>query len=575
MLNNIIKKTVDEWMSGNYDEKIKNEIREMLAAGNEKEIEDAFYKKLEFGTGGLRGIMGAGPNRMNIYTVGSATQGLANYIIKTGGEEAKKNGVAIAYDSRNNSKEFAERAAEILSSNAINVYIYDDIKPIALLSFAVRHIGCVAGIVVTASHNPKEYNGYKVFGKDGAQVIPPEDKNIIEEVNKVEIKDVKDGDKSLVKIIEKNVEKAYFEKARTLIVNESALEFAGDAAIVYTPLHGSGYKVVPEFLNMLGFKKLDSLSNIQSPNGDFPTVPTPNPEEPAALSMAIERAKETESELVIGTDPDCDRVGMAMRVSGGEYKTLTGNQIATIFLYYLLSSKKENQTLGKNMYVVKSIVTTDLINVIARDFGVSVYEVLTGFKWIAQKIEILGSKEPDKKFIFGCEESHGYLFGDFVRDKDGISSSAMLCEINAYCKQKNIKMYDYLEDIYKKYGYYHTEIVSIVEKGVDGVRKIASMMKRYRESPPAEIAGTPIASYKDYLEKKHCKIDGTILGIIDLPTSDVMQYMTTDASVISIRPSGTEPKIKFYFEVRVDGKDMSKAEKNAKDKIERLKSIIM
>ncbi|MEI0538856.1 phospho-sugar mutase [Brachyspira pulli] len=557
-----VKARIDSWLNGSYDEETKKEIRALLDAGNEKELIDAFYRDLEFGTGGLRGIMGVGTNRMNKYTVGVATQGLANYILKQGGSDYK---VAIGYDSRNNSDVFSKAAAEILSSNGISVYLYDDIHPISLLSYAVRSLGCIAGIVVTASHNPKEYNGYKVYWTDGAQVIPPHDKNIIEEVLKVKPEEVKMGDASKVTLIGKDIEDKYMNDLMGYLVNPDIIKKHHDIKIVYTPIHGSGYKMVPMALRKAGFTNLTTLEGAQPPNGNFPTVESPNPENPEALKIAVDKAKEIGAELVMGTDPDCDRMGCALLTKDGSYMYLTGNQIGSIIAYYLITNKKNVQ----NPYIVKTIVTTELARAIADANNVKLYDVLTGFKWIADIIE----RTKDGTYLFGFEESFGYCINSNVRDKDGVSSCLMLAEVLAYCKDNNMTLADYLESIYEKYGYFYEETISITKKGADGAKAIADLMTYYRNNLPKEISGVEVVSISDYEKKEVYDNTGKKINDITLPKSNVLQYILADKTKITIRPSGTEPKIKFYFEVCVkESKDKRLAV--AKDKVANFKKFI-
>ena len=557
-----VKARIDSWLNGPYDEETKKEIKALLDAGNEKELTDAFYRDLEFGTGGLRGIMGVGTNRMNKYTVGVATQGLANYILKQGGSNYK---VAIGYDSRNNSDVFSKAAAEILSSNGINVYLYDDIHPISLLSYAVRSLGCIAGIVVTASHNPKEYNGYKVYWSDGAQVIPPHDKNIIDEVLKVKPEEVKMGDSSKITIIGKYIEDKYMNDLMGYLVNPDIIKKHHDIKIVYTPIHGSGYKMVPMALRKAGFTNLTTLEGAQPPDGNFPTVESPNPENPEALQIAVNKAKEIGAELVMGTDPDCDRMGCALLTKDGSYMYLTGNQIGSIMAYYLITNKKNI----KNPYIVKTIVTTELARAIADANNVKLYDVLTGFKWIADVIE----RTKDGTYLFGFEESFGYCINSNVRDKDGVSSCLMLAEILAYCKDNGMTLADYLESIYEKYGYFYEETISITKKGADGAKAIADLMTYYRNNLPKEISGVEVVSISDYEKKEVYDNSGKKINDITLPKSNVLQYILTDKTKITIRPSGTEPKIKFYFEVCVkESKDKRLAVD--KEKVANVKKFI-
>ena len=557
-----VQDRINSWLNGSYDEETKKEIKALLDSGNEKELTDAFYRDLEFGTGGLRGIMGVGTNRMNKYTVGVATQGLANYILKQGSNNYK---VAIGYDSRNNSDVFSKAAAEILSSNGISVYLYDDIHPISLLSYAVRSLGCIAGIVVTASHNPKEYNGYKVYWTDGAQVIPPHDKNIIEEVLKVKPEEVKMGDASKVTIIGKDIEDKYMNDLMTYLVNPDIIKKHHDIKIVYTPIHGSGYKMVPMALRKAGFTNLTTLEGAQPPNGNFPTVESPNPENPEALQIAVNKAKEIGAELVMGTDPDCDRMGCALLTKDGSYMYLTGNQIGSIISYYLITNKKN----VKDPYIVKTIVTTELARAIADANNVKLYDVLTGFKWIADIIE----RVKDGTYLFGFEESFGYCINSNVRDKDGVSSCLMLAEVLAYCKDNNMTLADYLESIYEKYGYFYEETISITKKGADGAKAIADLMTYYRNNLPKEISGVEVVSISDYEKKEVYDNSGKKISDIALPKSNVLQYILSDKTKITVRPSGTEPKIKFYFEVCVkESKDKRLA--IAKEKVANFKKFI-
>lgn len=557
-----VQDRINSWLNGPYDEETKKEIKALLDSGNEKELTDAFYRDLEFGTGGLRGIMGVGTNRMNKYTVGVATQGLANYILKQGGSNYK---VAIGYDSRNNSDVFSKAAAEILSSNGISVYLYDDIHPISLLSYAVRSLGCIAGVVVTASHNPKEYNGYKVYWTDGAQVIPPHDKNIIEEVLKVKPEEVKTGDASRVTLIGKDIEDKYMNDLMGYLVNPDIIKKHHDIKIVYTPIHGSGYKMVPMALRKAGFTNLTTLEGAQPPNGNFPTVESPNPENPEALQIAVNKAKEIGAELVMGTDPDCDRMGCALLTKDGSYMYLTGNQIGSIISYYLITNKKN----VKDPYIVKTIVTTELARAIADANNIKLYDVLTGFKWIANIIET--TKEGT--YLFGFEESFGYCINSNVRDKDGISSCLMLAEVLAYCKDNNMTLADYLESIYEKYGYFYEETISITKKGADGAKAIADLMTYYRNNLPKEISGVEVVNISDYEKKEVYDNSGKKISDIALPKSNVLQYILADKTKITVRPSGTEPKIKFYFEVCVkESKD--KRVNIAKEKVANFKKFI-
>lgn len=564
-MEKIIEERINSWLNGAYDEETKKEIKSLINEKNEKELTDAFYRDLEFGTGGLRGIMGVGTNRMNKYTVGKATQGLANYILKQKEENGENFKVAIGYDSRNNSDIFSKTAAEILSSNGIKVYLYDDIHPISLLSYAVRNLGCIAGIVVTASHNPKEYNGYKVYWKDGAQVIPPHDKNIIDEVLKVSPEEVKMGDNSKVSFIGKDIEEKYMNDLMNYLVNPDIIKKHHDIKIVYTPIHGSGYKMVPMALRRAGFTNITTLETVQPPNGNFPTVESPNPENPEALKIAVDKAKEIGAELVLGTDPDCDRMGCALLDKNGNYIYLTGNQIGSIILNYLITNKKNI----KNPFAVKTIVTTELARAISDSNNVKIFDVLTGFKWIADIIE----REKDGNYLFGFEESFGYCINGNVRDKDGVSSCLIFAEILAYCKDNSITLVDYLESVYEKYGYFYEETISITKKGADGAKAIEDMMTYYRNEIPKEIAGVEVVNISDYEKKEVYDNNGKKIKDITLPKSNVLQYTLKDKTKITIRPSGTEPKIKFYFEVCVkESKD--KRVLIAKEKVSEFKKFI-
>ncbi len=564
-MEKIIEERINSWLNGAYDDETKKEIKSLLDSKNEKELIDAFYRDLEFGTGGLRGIMGVGTNRMNKYTVGKATQGLANYILKQNKQNGKDYKVAIGYDSRNNSDIFSKTAAEILSSNGIKVYLYDDIHPISLLSYAVRNLECIAGIVVTASHNPKEYNGYKVYWTDGAQVIPPHDKNIIDEVLKVSPEEVKMGDNSKVSFIGKDIEDKYMNDLMNYLVNPDIIKKHHDIKIVYTPIHGSGYKMVPMALKKAGFTNITTLESVQPPNGNFPTVESPNPENPEALKIAVDKAKEIGAELVLGTDPDCDRMGIALLNRDGNYIYLTGNQIGSIILNYLITNKKNI----KNPFVVKTIVTTELARAIADANNVKIFDVLTGFKWIADIIE----REKDGNYLFGFEESFGYCMNGNVRDKDGVSSCLIFSEILAYCKYNSITLADYLESVYEKYGYFYEETISITKKGADGAKAIEDMMTYYRNNIPKEISGVEVVHISDYEKKEIYDNNGKKIKDITLPKSNVLQYILKDNTKITIRPSGTEPKIKFYFEVCVkESKDKRVA--IAKEKVANFKKFI-
>ncbi|MGM0497136.1 MAG: phospho-sugar mutase [Bacteroidota bacterium] len=541
-----VKQKANKWLEGNYDEATKKQVK-YLMENDEQELIDAFYKDLEFGTGGLRGVMGVGTNRMNIYTVGMATQGLSNYIKKKF-TDLKLQKVAIAHDSRNNSRLFAEKAAEILSANGIKAYLFDKLRPTPELSFAIRHLECQAGIVITASHNPKEYNGYKVYWEDGGQIISPHDKNIINEVKKITGIDAVNfnGDQNLIETISREIDNIYLENIKSLSLNPEIIDKEKDLKIVYTPLHGTGVELVPKALEKFGFTNIIHVPEQDEINGDFPTVHSPNPEENAALEMAINKAEETNADLVMATDPDSDRVGIAVRTNKGKIEILDGNQAAALLVDYLISQWREKGKLKGKEYIVKTIVTSELLENIAEENNVETYNTLTGFKYIADKIKSL---EGEKTFIGGGEESYGYLAGEFVRDKDAVISCALLAEVTAFAKHEGNSLYDRLIDIYVEHGFYKERLLSIVKKGKEGEEEIKQMMDKFRNNPPDTINGEEIMLIHDYYKQKTDDILSQIRTNIDLPKSNVLQYVLKDGSKISIRPSGTEPKIKFYFSV--------------------------
>ena len=540
---------VSSWLNGSYDEETKQQVRDLMQ-NNPKELEESFYRNLEFGTGGLRGIMGVGTNRMNKYTVGMATQGLANYL-KQSFADLPQVKVAIAYDCRNNSEAFAKIVADIFAANGFHVYLFDALRPTPELSFAIRLLGCQSGVMVTASHNPKEYNGYKAYWSDGAQVTAPHDTNIIGEVNKItDPAQVKfSGDSGSIEIIGRDVDNAYLNGVGGLLrLSPEAIERHRDIKIVYTPLHGCGVKLVPEMLARMGFSNVIHVPEQDVNDGSFPTVYSPNPEEPAALKMAIDRAAATGAELVLATDPDADRVAMAVRDKKGDFFILNGNQTNAIFTYYLLRRWRELGKLQGKEYVIKTIVTTNLIDAIAEAFGVECYHCYTGFKHIA---EVVRKYEGKKTFIGGGEESFGFNVGELVRDKDAVVSCALAAEVAAWAKEQGMTMFDLLIDVYHKFRYYKERQISITKQGKDGLEAIRQMMRNFRENPPKRFAGSDVKEIHDYqaLEWKLAK-DGSLHPINQPSTSNVLQYVTEDESIVSVRPSGTEPKIKFYFGVR-------------------------
>jgi phosphoglucomutase len=540
-----IRSKARQWLGPEFNEETRKEVREMLEK-DEKKLVDAFYQDLEFGTGGLRGIMGAGTNRMNIYTLGMATQGLSNYIIKECGNKGIK--VAIAYDCRNNSRYFAETTADIFSANGFEVYLFEALRPTPELSFAIRHYKCQSGVVITASHNPPEYNGYKAYWNDGGQVVAPHDEAIIDEVRKItSVSMIKfDGKKEKIKIIGKETDQLFLNEVIKMSINPDIIKKQNDIGIVYTPIHGTGGTLVPQALKMFGFKNIQNVPEQDIVDGNFPTVKSPNPEEPAALSMAIKKASDTEAELVMATDPDADRIGVAVRNSKNEFVLLNGNQTGVLLTHYILSQFKERNKYGGNEYIIKTIVTTDLLDKIAEKYKVKCYNVLTGFKFFA---ELIRNHEGKEQYIGGGEESYGFLPGDYVRDKDAVASCALVAEVAAYAKNRGKSLYEQLIDIYLEYGLYKEKLINIVRKGKEGADEIKAMMTTYRNNPPKVINDSKVVKINDYLTlvSVDC-LTGKKSGI-DLIKSDVLQFFLEDGSKISIRPSGTEPKIKFYFSV--------------------------
>ena len=561
------------WLGQGYDEKTKAKVRRMLENEDKTELIESFYKDLEFGTGGLRGIMGAGTNRMNIYTVGAATQGLSNYLKKEFADLPQIK-VVIGHDCRNNSRLFAETSADIFSANGIKVYLFESLRPTPEMSFTIRELGCQSGIILTASHNPKEYNGYKAYWNDGAQMISPHDKNTIAEVNKIRsVEDIKfKGNPDLIEIIGEEIDKLFLERIKTLSLSPEAIERHKDMKIVYTPIHGTGVKLIPAVLKEYGFSNIIHVPEQDVVSGDFPTVVSPNPEEPAALDMAIKKAQETGAELVLASDPDADRIGIAVKDDKGEFILVNGNQIAMIFLNYLITRYRELGRLTGNEYIVKTIVTTELIKNIADKNNVKYFDCYTGFKWIAA---VIRENEGKMKYIGGGEESYGFLAEDFVRDKDAVSACALMAEIAAWAKDNGKTMYEMLQDIYLTYGYAKQKGISVVRKGKSGAEEIEAMMKNYRNNPMKEIAGSKVILVKDYATLVANDLTENEKYTIDMPTtSNVLQYFTEDGTKVSIRPSGTEPKIKFYIEVKGELKsreDYEKADAAADKKIEAVK----
>ncbi|MDR1920084.1 MAG: phospho-sugar mutase [Tannerellaceae bacterium] len=561
------------WLAESYDTETRIQVQSLLDKEDPTDLIEAFYKDLEFGTGGLRGIMGVGTNRMNIYTVGAATQGFSNYLKKEFSHLPIIK-VVIGYDCRNNSRKFAEISADIFSANGIKVYLYDDLRPTPEMSYTIRKLGCQGGIILTASHNPKEYNGYKAYWDDGAQMIAPHDKNTIAEVNKIRsASDIRfNGNKQLIEIIGEDIDKQYIEAMTSISLSKEAIRRHHDMKIVYTPIHGTGVRLVPDTLKAFGFTNIIHVPEQDVVSGDFPTVVSPNPEEPAALALAVEKAKETDAELVLATDPDGDRVGAAVKDEAGNWILLNGNQTALLFVYYLITRWKESGKIEGKEYIVKTIVTTELIRTIAEQNGVEMYDVYTGFKWIA---DIMRKNENKKQYIGGGEESYGFLCEDFVRDKDAVSACAVLAEISAWAKDQGLTIFQLLQKIYVTYGFSKEVGISVVKKGKSGAEEIDAMMKNYREHPLTEIAGSKVAFIYDYAKLKGYSCQDKEVLTLDMPTtSNVLQYLTEDKTKVSIRPSGTEPKIKFYCEVqaKVESTDeIPEAEKAAWAKIEQIK----
>ncbi len=543
------KLNAQAWLDGAYDEATKQAIRDM-AQNNPEELNESFYRHLEFGTGGLRGIMGVGTNRMNRYTVAMATQGLANYTrSQFPGETGLR--AAVSHDSRNHSREFAEITAAVLAANGFHVYLFDSMRPTPELSFAVRHFQCHTGVMLTASHNPKEYNGYKAYWSDGCQLTAPHDTAVIDEVLKIKaLSDVRmDAPEGSIEIVGEEVDRIYLDRIEKNALNPDLIRKHHDIKIVYTPLHGTGITLIPRMLKQLGFTNVNVVEEQAVPDGNFPTTPSPNPEERAAMGMAVDLAKKIDADIVFASDPDADRVGVAVKRPDGEWMLLNGNQTMAVLLYYILRQWQEKQMLTGNEYVVKTIVTSELPADIALRAGVKVYDVLTGFKFIGGKIRELEGVET---FIAGGEESYGYMIGDFVRDKDAVAACSMIAEIAAWACEQGKSFFDVLVDIYKQYGFYKEGLVSVVRKGKAGAEEIQQMMRDYRSNPPAEIDGDPVVMLKDYQLLESRDLRTGQVSLIELPKSNVLQFFTASGNKITVRPSGTEPKIKFYFSVKGD-----------------------
>ncbi|WP_314956137.1 phospho-sugar mutase [Hoylesella loescheii] len=564
----------EQWLAPEFDEQTRKEVKELMENADKTGLIDAFYKDLEFGTGGLRGIMGAGSNRMNIYTVGMATQGLANYLKKNFANLPLIK-VAVCHDCRNNSRLFAETVANIFSANGIKVYLFDDMRPTPECSFAIRHFGCQSGVNITASHNPREYNGYKAYWEDGAQVLAPHDKGIIDEVNQVKVADVKfKGNPELIEIIGEEVDKLYLDMVKTISIDPAVIERQKDLKIVYTPLHGTGMMLIPQSLKLWGFDNVHCVKEQMVRSGDFPTVVSPNPENGEALTLALRDAKEIDADIVMASDPDADRVGMACKNDKGEWVLINGNQTCLLFLYYIITNRIKTGKMKPNDFIVKTIVTTEVIKKIADKNNIEMRDCYTGFKWIANEIR---KSEGKQKYIGGGEESYGFMAQDFVRDKDSVSACSLLAEICAYAKDQGKTLYELLMDIYLEYGFSKEFTINVVKPGKSGADEIKAMMENYRNNPPKEIAGSKVVISKDFLTLEQTDGNGVVTKL-DMPEpSNVLQWFCEDGTKVSVRPSGTEPKIKFYLEVKGEMKCTGcyeRCNKEADEKIEEIKKSL-
>ena len=573
LLNQVTAKA-NEWLSPAYDAATQAEVKALLEKEDKTELVDSFYQDLEFGTGGLRGIMGVGSNRMNIYTVGAATQGLANYLNKNfaGMEQIS---VVVGHDCRNNSRLFAETVADIFSANGIKAYLFEDLRPTPEISFAIRHLGCQSGVNITASHNPREYNGYKAYWDDGAQVLAPHDKGIIDEVNKVKATDIKfQGNKDLIEIIGAEVDKAYLDAVHTVMIDPEVVKRHADLKIVYTPIHGCGRTLIPSALADWGFTNVNCVAEQMVKDGNFPTVISPNPENPEALTMALNLAKEIDADLVMASDPDADRVGIACKNDKGEWMLINGNQTCMMYLYYIITQYTKLGKMTGNEFVVKTIVTTELIKQIADKNNLEMLDCYTGFKWIAREIRL---REGKQTYIGGGEESYGFLAEDFCRDKDAVSACCLIAEVAAWAKDNGKSLYELLMDIYVEYGFSKEVAISVVKPGKSGADEIKQMMENFRANPPRELAGSPIVCSKDFKSLEARDGEGNVTKL-DMPeTSNVLQYFTADGGKVSVRPSGTEPKIKFYMEAKgtMSTRDeYLEADAKAKAKIEAMKKSL-
>ncbi|PVX51014.1 phosphoglucomutase [Balneicella halophila] len=557
------------WLEGSYDEETKAKVRELLEAEDKTELVDSFYKDLEFGTGGLRGIMGVGTNRMNIYTVGGATQGLANYLNKQfKGEEIS---MCIGYDCRHNNKLFSNTVANVMSANGIKAYIFEDLRPTPELSFAIRELGCKSGVIITASHNPKEYNGYKAYWDDGSQLVPPHDKGVIDEVKKIKVEDIKfDGNPELIEVLGKKMDEKYLAAVKSLSLDPEVIQKHKDLKIVFTPLHGATHYMTPASIKNYGFSHVYDVPEQYVISGDFPTVESANPEEPVALEMAIDRAKEVDADLVMACDPDGDRIGISIKNDKGEWILVNGNQTALLFTYYLITQYKKKGLMKGNEYIVKTVVTSELLRKIAEENNVKCYDTYTGFKWIAEAIR----KHPEGHYIGGGEESFGYMVGNIVRDKDGVSACSIMAEIVAWAKEQGKTLYELLKEIYVEYGFSQEKMIYIVRKGISGAEEINQMMHDFRHNPPKTINGSEVMKINDYKVRESTDITTGKREKLNYETaSNVLQYYLEDGSKISVRPSGTEPKIKFYFEVKDELKSAEQFDKVSAKALDKIAKI--
>ncbi|WP_312362620.1 phospho-sugar mutase [Sphingobacterium sp.] len=574
-LDKDIQKKIEDWLTPSFDERTRQEVQDLIDSNEETELTDSFYKDLEFGTGGLRGIMGVGSNRMNKYTIGKATQGLSNYLKKQFPDQEIK--VAVSYDSRNNSQAFGQLVANVFAANGIKVHLFTSLRPTPMLSFAIRHFGCQSGVMLTASHNPKEYNGYKAYWNDGCQLTAPHDKNVIEEVNAIRsVDDIKfDGNTQNIIPVGEEIDQIYIDANKKLSIHPEAVLAQKDLKIVFSPIHGTGITIVPKMLAAWGFENVSVVSEQATPDGNFPTVIYPNPEEEDAMALAKKKGEEIDADLVLATDPDADRVGIAVKNNKGQFQLLNGNQIGSLLIYYVLSAKSDLKLLGSNPYIVKTIVTTNLEADIAEHFGVPCYETLTGFKYIGELMTKLGDSA---NYLAGGEESYGYLVGDLVRDKDAPNACAFLAEMTAYFKSKGKTVYEVLMNIYKEFGCYQEKLISLTKKGKAGAEEIQAMMSGLRANLPTSLGGVQVKEIRDYQLSQTTDMRTGEKTAIALPKSDVLQFITVDGDVISARPSGTEPKIKFYCSVKEGLKDIAdyaNVQKALEKKVDRMMKDIV